>query len=194
MAVIKQHGLLLSLMAILVIAKFVVVPVIDWQSNIIADIRLLEKKQAKITTVIATQDDNQKIGVKLSNIIAHVDTLFFPYQGESAFKLSQQKMLEALLAKHELKSQNIGWGIITPLDELSAVRYQLQMRFSGSSINVIEFISALESHPQLIDVIDFNLSLKRQRDEYLGTMSGRMTLHLYADNTTKTIGTTGGAL
>lgn|GEM_PF-1962522 len=182
MAELKQHALLLSIILILVIAKFVIVPVFAWQDEILSDITLLDKKQDKITSVLGQQNENKINNEQLNVLISDADKMFFPYQQESAFKLSQQKMLESLLSTHKLKSQNIGWQASTLLEGLTATRYSIMIRFSGQTADAIRFMGALESQVRRIEIKDFNVSLKGQRAENLGQVNGQVILYLYVNN------------
>jgi hypothetical protein len=43
MADLKKHALLLSLMAMLLVAKFIVVPIFAWQQQVVSDIASKQK-------------------------------------------------------------------------------------------------------------------------------------------------------
>lgn len=181
MSELKQHAWLLSIVAILVIAKFFVIPIFDWQNTVLSEITLLEKKQDKISNVLKQQDDNIRANEQLSLIITQVEQLFFPFQTEAAFKLEQQKLLESLLSKHNLASENIGWQATSRVDLLDVIRYTIQIRFTGQSTDIIEFIAALETNKQRIEVVDFNLTLKGQQAKKLGRMNAMITLSFYVN-------------
>jgi hypothetical protein len=182
MSELKQHAWLLFLIAILVIAKFFVIPIFDWQNAVLSEITLLEKKQNKISNVLEQQDDNAKANAQLSLILTEVEQLFFPSQTEAIFKLEQQKVLESLLNKHNLNSENIGWQATNRIDLLDVIRYSIQIRFTGQSTDTIEFITALEANKQRIEVVDFNLTLKGQRAQKLGRMNASVTLFFYVNS------------
>lgn len=182
MAELKKHAWLLSILFILAIVKFIVTPAIEWQNEILADIQLLEKKKNKVANVLAKRDKSTIDYKKLSAFVEQGNKVLFPYQQEAAFKLSQQKALESLLTKHNLRVQNIGWQVSTIQEELSVIRYSIQIRFSGESINAIKFMAAIESQEYLIDIKDFNVSLKGQKDQTLGRIDGQVSLYLYVTN------------
>jgi Tfp pilus assembly protein PilO len=182
MAELQKYRLLLSVIAILLAIKFVVIPIFSWQATQLADLQQLEKRQNKIAKVLKQQNSNSQLNAALSVQLNHAKPLFFSYQLETAFKLSQQKKIEALLTKHELKSQNIGWQTSTRLTELGMVRYPIKVSVSGKGSNIIEFITAIETNSQYIKVDEFNLSFKGQRDKSLGRISGFITLHLFVES------------
>ena len=179
MAELQKHRLLLSLIALLVAIKFVIVPIFSWQATQWADLQRLEQKQYKISQVLQQQNSNSQVNAALTVALNQAKPLFFPDQLETDFKLTQQKILEALLDKHDLKLQNIGWETSTRLTDLDLVRYPIKLSLMGKGINIIEFITAIESKRQYIQVHDFNLSFKGQGDKNLGRITGSMTLHLF---------------
>jgi Tfp pilus assembly protein PilO len=184
----KQHAWLLSLVVLLVIAKFIIIPIFTWQNELIADIGLLTNKQQKINEVLTNKSRNQQLGEQLLSTLKPVEALFFPYQTESSFKLSQQKMLEALLAKYSLKIDNVGWQVTTYFDALAIVRYPIQIRFTGNTANTIQFIAAIEANSRHIEISELNLTLKGQRGEGLGRINGNVTLHLFMEQSAKLAG------
>jgi len=182
MAELKKHAMLLSFMAILIIAKLVIMPVFDWQNNQLKKIVLLEKKQQKISEVLTGQSTTQALNIQLSKINKQGDGLFFAYQDESAFKLKQQKKLEGLLAEYDLKSERIAWQVTIEIGELMLKRYQVQIGLKGKTNKIIKLMMALESNDKRIEVKGFNVSFKGQRDKNLGQITGKLTLQLYAKN------------
>jgi len=182
MAELKQHSWLIVIVVMLVIAKFIVVPVINWQDTIIADINLLTKKQAKITRVLAQEDENTELDLKLKALLEVSDELFVVTKNESSFKLEQQKMLETLLINHKLKSQNIGWQTPQLLTSLALTRYPIQLRFTGKTSDVIEFTALLENQKQLIEIDTFSYSFKGQNEKLLGQITASLILNLYANS------------
>jgi len=181
MAELKQHALLLMFIALLLVVKFIIIPVFDWQNDVLAKITLLEKKQHKIDKVLLHKDDNTQLNNQLTSVLKQVDGMFFPFQTEANFKLNQQKMLESLLTKHNLTTQNIGWKTSSSFAELDLVRYPIDIRFTGKTTDVIEFIAALEANKQRVEIKTFNLSFKGQREKSLGRINGNITLYLFLE-------------
>jgi len=187
MAELKKHTLLLLTLSFLLLAKFIFLPVIDWQNTMISEIQLLEKKSLKVARVIAGQSSTSKTNLTLSKEVERGNKLFYSHQAPSKFKLTQQKMVESLLDKYQLKSQNIGWQTPSELISLQVIRYPLQLRFSGKTLDVIKFIAATETFERNMEVNNFNLSLKRQDDSSLGYFNGKLTLNFYVNSSVKSI-------
>jgi len=184
---LKQHAWLLSLVVLLVIAKFIIMPIFIWQDALLADIRVLTTKQQKISKVLANQHNNQQLAEQLLTSLKPVDALFFPYQSETRFKLSQQKMLEALLAEHNLNVGNVGWQVTTAFEQLNVTRYPINIRFTGKTADTIKFIAAIESNSRHIEISKLNLTLKGQRGEKIGRINGNITLRLFMEQSPKVV-------
>jgi Tfp pilus assembly protein PilO len=182
---LKQHAWLLSLVALLVIAKFIIMPIFTWQDALLADIGVLTTKQKKISKVLANQHSNKQLGEKLLTTLKPVDGLFFPFQSDTRFKLSQQKMLEELLAEHNLNVGNVGWQVTTDLDMLGVTRYPISIRFTGKTADTINFIAAIERNSRHIEISKLNLTLKGQRGEGIGRINGNVTLRLFMEQSAK---------
>ncbi|SFC52347.1 hypothetical protein [Pseudoalteromonas denitrificans] len=182
MAEFRKHALLLSFMAVLIVAKFIFVPIFDWQNKQLQSIKLLEKKQQKMTSVLTSKNETNEANTSLIKINSVGESFFFPYQTESAFKLKQQKMLETLVTKHKVQIERIAWQVITVFEDLSVKRYQLQLSIKGKTNQVVELFSAFENNEKLIDIKNFNVSFKGQRENTLGQLSGNLTLQLYVIN------------
>jgi len=179
MAELKKHAWLLIIIAILALIKFAVIPIFTWQDSLLADITLLEKKQNKIDTLLKYQEANSRINKQLTQLLLPTKALFYPPQKESAFKLKQQEKLESLLAKHNLQVEHVGWQASTPFNKLAMVRYPIEIRFKGKTLNTIEFMTTLEKLIPRIEINDFNISFRGQINQNLGQVTAKITLYLY---------------
>ena len=180
MAELKKHALLLSVMGFLLVIKFVIVPLMEWQEAIFVESAQLEKRLTKVEAVLANEDTISSGVLVLKREIAKVDALLFKSEAESIFKLEQQQLLEQLLESNELNASNFSWQAKTPLPELDAYKYQVNIRFDGKLANVINTLVALEAHTPWYEIENFNLTTKGNRNESLGFVSGgRVMLNIY---------------
>ncbi|WP_143764320.1 hypothetical protein [Cognaticolwellia mytili] len=181
-AELKKHAFLLSIIALLIIVKFLFLPIITWQDELIAQITQLEKKQNKITQVLANNASNLGLNKALGIELEQVRPLFATFKSVASFKLEQQKLIEKMLAKHKLTLQDIGWQTLTMLPSLSKSRYPLKLTVKGKTIDIINFTAELETYQQFIEISKFNLSLKGQQNNNLGRINGRITLNVFAND------------
>ena len=181
MAELRKHAMLLSILSLLILLKFIVLPVFAWQDALIEEISQSDKKITKINTVLENSERINQLNDSLNNALLPIESLLFNVTSEAQFKLEQQKMLEELLIKHDLKSQNIGWQTPTFLEEQSITRYPIKLSFNGKTIDTMKFITELESLQKLIEIVEFNMFLKGQNEDKLGSVNGNLTLHLFTN-------------
>jgi hypothetical protein len=179
---LKRHAGLLSIIVFLLVIKFALLPIFDWQNTILLDINLQQKKLSKIEGILANTSQDKTFERKLAASSVKSQRVFFNDQEESTFKLEQQKIIEALFIKHKISATNIGWQVTTELQDIAAKNYQLGITIEGLSADIIALMVALEAYPQYINISDFYLTVKGQSAEQTGMMNGRFTLQLYANN------------
>lgn len=185
MTELKQHTLLLAFITLLLLAKFIIVPIYAWQDQQLADISLLEKKQAKISAVLTAQDKVTQLNKALDSALKQSENLIFPYQEDAKFKLNQQKTLETLLSKFNLTVQHVGWQAVRSKDHSQFTSYPILIRFSGKTDQVVQFLAAAEMNTQRIEVNELNFTLKGQKANALGRITGSITLMLFMEKTPK---------
>ncbi|MBU2972641.1 hypothetical protein KO527_25215 [Pseudoalteromonas sp. C2R02] len=183
MAELKQYKFLLSLVALLILAKFIIVPIYDWQEAKQTNINQLNKKLTKINSVISGQSSNSDLLAKLQTNTAVASKLFYVFSPEAQFKISQQKHIETMLEKYSIRVSNFGWQPVNKLEQLNALHYQAKLRFTGSTVNLIKAMTFLESQEPYHEISEFNYKIKRQSATNLGTMDARVTLSFYVKNT-----------
>ncbi|XQW85905.1 hypothetical protein ACOYR1_03950 [Thalassotalea piscium] len=183
MAELKKHALLLSLMLTLIVFKFVVVPIYEWQEVKLAEIELLTKKKMKIEGVLQQKSSFKENFDLLAAEVAKGNTAFFTFQKEADFKLTQQKLIERMLKKHQIVPSNIGWQVTTPLPEFELLNYQLRVQFSGKTLDLINFIKDTESFSRRIEISDFYISVTNQKNNSLGKSAGWFIINFYTNDT-----------
>jgi len=181
MGELKQHTLLLAFLALLLFAKFIIVPIYTWQDQQLADIGLLEKKQAKISAVLNAQNKVAQLNKELDTALKQTENLIFPYQKDANFKLNQQKMLETLLEQFNLTVQHVGWQVARSNKNALFISYPILIRFSGKTDQVVQFLAAAEMNTQRIEVNALNFTFKGQRKDALGRIKGSVTLMLFME-------------
>lgn len=183
MADLKKHAILLSLLTILLVAKFVIVPIFTWQEQVLAEINAQEKKLGKTSILLAKEDDFNSLNQKVSDQLKEAEQLFYPYQKSSLFKLEQQKYFEDLIAKHQLTLSNFSWQAESDDKNLQITRYQVRARIKGKVSYLVKLIAALESQQNRIEIVGFNIPMKGQNDNSLGnTKNAHFTIRFYVAN------------
>jgi len=182
---LKKNAWLLSLIVILVVIKFAIVPIFEWQDSQLSEVKLLTKRLNKIEQVLANENENSALNQKLQLTLGKGEKALFIYNTESTFKLAQQKFIQSLLNKHNLKLQNIGFQAQTFIPEFKAMQFSVQVRFTGKTEEAIALVNTIEQNEERIAIDKFNLSFKGLGNKSLGRANGMLTLFLYAKTANK---------
>jgi len=105
---LKKHALALSLIATLIIIKFIFIPIADWQDDKQGQLALLERKVAKIDDLMLSKEKIVSWGAVLEQQITNLSNDFYIKQDGGKFKRKQQKLIEAEIKVFDLKMNNIG--------------------------------------------------------------------------------------
>ncbi|MFQ3189628.1 MAG: 5-formaminoimidazole-4-carboxamide-1-beta-D-ribofuranosyl 5'-monophosphate synthetase [Paraglaciecola sp.] len=175
----KKHKMALSLIAILISIKYVLIPIFDWQDEQHVEVNLLQKQVSRINRVLHNSQEIEDYSVLLKNTLATSETLFLSAIDSSTFELEQQQWLEGKLKQYELDANNIGWTPPQQYVDSKLLGHNVQLNIDGKTSNVIAFIQELQSQNHYIEIQAFNISFKRQSNLKLGTGRTRLNLVFY---------------
>jgi hypothetical protein len=176
---LKQKSWLLILLAVLVVIKFIIVPIIDWQTDSLSEIALQQKKLNKMQYLLNNQQKITDQNRQIQHILDTAQTYFFHENDEASFKLNQQKLIEQLITKFSLSSQHIGWSEVIERSPHGIDKYQVEIKVKGKTVDVIRLMADIESHTPRIAISNFNLSLNNKLSNDLGTTDGKISLELF---------------
>jgi hypothetical protein len=176
---LKKHSLALALIAVLVLIKFVAVPVIEWQDGKFNELALKEKRVNKSALIFSEQETLIKQALKADEIKSNIERRLVAADNIEAFKLNQLKAIESLVNKHNLKLQNVGWREPIYLQSDTIVKYPVLLRVSGNTIDYVSFLSQVNQSETFMEVDNFNLNIRRQTAVQLGTFNGSMIINFY---------------
>lgn len=173
---LRRHKLALSVIAVLVVIKFLLVPLMEWQEQKVSEIALLESKQNRMQQIFSNQQQLESYQLRLQQRLQEAQRYFLPLKDDSAFQLEQQKWLEARVNEHELKLSNIGWSPKLDMPELNAAVFRAQLSLEGRTLDVINFLQHLHSQSHYIEVRDMTINYSRQTARKLGRARVRLNL------------------
>jgi hypothetical protein len=174
-----KHQLAFSVIAILILLKFVIVPIFTWQNQQLSHLANLQKRASKSHSVITNQAlikaSQQQVTAQLSSI----NELFITYQNEAEFKLTMQQKIEQKVEKYQLQITNSSWlPSIVVANEL-LIRHQLRLTIKGEMLNFISLVTLLESSTPKSELKSLNVNLKGQSRSNLGVIEGTLELAFY---------------
>lgn len=174
-----KHQLAIGALAILMMLKFAVVPLFDWQNRQLGSIANLQKRVSKSQNVIAHQSQISKSQQQISGQLKAINSLFIPYKAEGEFKLAMQQQLEQTVARNQLQITSSNWlpSILVANGQL--MRHQLRLSIKGNMLDFTNLITELESATPKAELKTFNINIKGQNSERLGGVSGTLELAFY---------------
>ncbi|SEK46974.1 hypothetical protein SAMN05216262_101434 [Colwellia chukchiensis] len=172
----NNRKMLLLVLLVLLIARFVIVPIVDWQDEKLASIAANSNNLHKSEQVIAR---SEKIATELAHVKQLNQTLsdkYFQQANLNDFKLKLQQQLESLFSQHNLKVKNFSWVAHIPGD---VVQERANISFEGEIKNVVALQLAMAQLPQLLQIIQWNFPIRNMSETSLGTTRGQLLVAAY---------------
>lgn len=179
---LKKHSIALGLITLLLVLKFIFVPLIQWQDIQINTVAMLERKIEKVESLLLADNLLNEQHFVLSSALSNLEREIFFYQDESAFQLKQQKIVESNLSKSALKVSSIGWQTTVVLRKLPLLQFSLEYRVSGKTNKMVEYLIQLKGQDITPDVQALNFSFRNQNKGTLGSISARIRVTYYMFN------------
>lgn len=169
----------LGIIGVLLVLKFIVVPLVDWQAEQVNLISNLQKRAAKSQGVIKNQIVIDAQQQQITQQLEQINRLFVAPQKDTEFKLAMQQQVEQLMAKYQLQINNSNWLVSLKVADNTLMRHQLTLNISGKLLNFQKILVELETSTPIIQVSDFNMRIKGQSEQELGQVDGTIELSFY---------------
>ena len=174
-----KHQLALGALVILIVLKFLIVPLFDWQNSQLAQLANLQKRAVKSQNVIINQSQINQAQQTINAQLKAVNSLFVDYQRESEFKLAMQQQIEQTIANNQLQINTSSWLPSITVANNQLIRHQLRLNLKGKMRDFINLITLLESKTPKAELKSLNINLKGQNNESLGRVEGTVELAFY---------------
>jgi cell division protein FtsB len=165
---------LIILLGILLAARFILVPIFEWQTQSLSSTQRL---QDKLDKSIAYIDELPKLDKYQQDLLAEVKKrqAAREYVSDiSRYQLDKFRQFESLMQKHKLAITSSNWG--DPIKTAKGVALQLRMQFSGTMKDFIAFHLALDSLSNTLSLNNLNLTLNDQSEDKLGSFTGNINV------------------
>ena len=178
---IKQpkQQIALGVLALLIVLKFIVVPLFDWQNEQLANLANLQKRVSKSQNVIANQTQITQSQQRISAQLKAINSLFINYKPEDEFKLAMQQQIEKTVANQQLQINTSNWLPSILVANKQLMRHQLRLSIKGKMLDFTKLITELESVTPKAELKTFNINSKGQNAEQLGRVDGIIELAFY---------------
>ncbi|GGA98903.1 GspMb/PilO family protein [Agarivorans gilvus] len=169
MTLLNNRKLLVSILAVLAVLRFVVVPIIDWQNTKASEIESLKSRLEKSKALVAQSDYLQSVKQQVDEQLNNQQQVFFHGDADSASQLKQLQNVEKLLKARELNLRSSRW--LGKLDHDSYTELRLEINITGELIHFIQFISDLETQPLPRRFVEWRVNIKGMTETEMGRLT-----------------------
>lgn len=172
-----KRKLMLGVLAVLLIARFVLVPIFDWQQAQISTIEAKQQRLVKANAVVNRLPQLELALAQLQESNQVQQARYFKQSSLNAFKLQLQQQIETLFADYDMKISNFSWVVEIP-GQITEARAKIA--FEGSTANFARLQLAIAQSPKLLNIAQWSLHIKRMSSQSLGQARGSLLLAAYS--------------
>lgn len=164
---------MLYVLALLLIIRFILVPILEWQQTQIDSIKSKELQLSKTNHVIDNVAEMNEALQRLTNSNQEKQVRYFEQTSTNAFKLQLQQQVESLFSQYELKITNFSWVTDLP-GQISQARAKIS--FEGSTVSFAKVQIAISQLPKFLNIAQWDLRIVGMNDNKLGKANGSIVL------------------
>jgi len=173
---VSRSSLIFILVALIVL-RFAVLPLVDWQQSRISDIQSKQVQLGKTIDLINSQSDYQQLALKLKAEKDKLAPLF--YEDDDNAKLQIQKDIEQIFSDHSVPIERFNWVLddraVSGLRSLRVV-----VGFKGQLDAVMRVLLDMSKHNKIARQVEWRQTLTKKRKTDVGQSRGHVTLEFYA--------------
>ncbi|ODB36786.1 hypothetical protein BB427_01880 [Pseudoalteromonas sp. BMB] len=177
---IKNKRGLLSILAILLVLRFIIVPVFDWQEQRTAEIKQIEARLEKSSLIVKNQQSLDTAKEELGKRSDTLKLFIYPAANEADFRFQVQKELNEVISRHQLEVKNIGWLTRLEIESAALTRHQVRISVSGKTVNLQALLMEIDSKLNKVFVSEFKSTFKYLTSDSLGLSEATLVLAMYA--------------
>ncbi|WP_076411001.1 hypothetical protein [Shewanella sp. UCD-KL12] len=166
----NNKPLLLSLLAVLFVLRFVVVPIFDWQNATIEETNSLQNKLDKSAAYIDDLPKLRAFGDELTAALAARHQASETYNDIGRYQIAKQRQFEQMFTANNIEIRSSNW--LDPIATAKGVTLQLRLQFSGQVNQFIQLHTQIAALGDSVHVTNLSLTMSGQTPESLGTFSG----------------------
>ena len=170
---------LLSILGLLLLLKFIIVPVLDWQNSLVEELSIKEQRLLKSVKAVDESKELTETLEQLTKKNEQLQSLLFEHKPDTEFQLKQQQLVEGIFEENEIEISNIGWSPKSYVEEWQLTKFELRINFSGNISKLQNVKLLLESQEKWVELSEFNFRFGKKRLGREITVSGNMKLNYY---------------
>lgn len=172
--------LMVFVVAILLLIKFALLPILSWQNQVIEEISQYERKNAKVERLLANQDKMFFDFVTSDKAYKTKANSYPTFADRSLFRLETQISFEMLLKQNGLQQSQFFWQDEQDkpvFDNLYKAKFNV--RFSGLLKDFALLHSKLATLNKRYKIVNFRVRVKDQTAKSIGNASAVFSVEAY---------------
>jgi len=170
----NNNKLLILLLSFLVIIKFIIFPILDWQNELIAETTQLEKKINKSEAYINDLPKLIEQQETLKNILIKSKSNIETYHDIGRYKINKQREIEQMFRENNVNIKTLNWR--EDMKTINGFSLKLQLQYSGRVKDFIALKLAILSLGQSVNLRVFGINISIQGNKSLGFANGNMEI------------------
>ncbi|REL34891.1 hypothetical protein [Thalassotalea euphylliae] len=167
---------LIMLLALLLVAKFILVPIIEWQDELIADTSVKKRQALKAERLLSIETELKQTIENLDEQVAKLNT-HVPKVDEDNFKINTQKSLVGIFNSHKIKIERAAW--LVPPDRGNMYPVTIQLSLSGRMSDFLASHYDIEANFPAAKIEELRININRHLEKSMGTFKGRISLKFF---------------
>lgn len=180
---LKYKNYLLVLLALLV-ASYVIEPLVELQQGQQQSLALLKKKQSRTLSLMGNKQDFEKVNLQLLTYLTHSDDYLFKQKNTAEFKQTAQSQIETLLQSADCAIERIGFkGSQQILPNIE--KWHMEIRYKGDVNCLINITRALETAKPYINIEEYNYNARNFDKKAQADFNARLIVTVWYKNNEK---------
>lgn len=174
----RDKPILLFALGVLLVLRFIVVPIFDWQSKTLASTQHLQKKLNKSQAYLEDLPALLAYEKELAQSIAtrRADNELFSDVGR--YQIAKQRQFETLFEQNQIVITSSNW--LEPIPTEKGVIVLLRLKFYGKVKSFLTSHLQLSGMSKSISITNLSLSISGQDSDSLGNVSGNIIIRFNA--------------
>jgi hypothetical protein len=170
----NNKPLLLALLATLLVLRFIVIPIFDWQNQLISDTKAQQNKLDKSVAYINDLPKLISFKDKLSAALTARHAASETYNDIGRYQIAKLRQLENMFKLVDVSINSSNW--LEPVKTAKGVTLQLNLQFTGKLKPFINLHTQIAGMGSNVIITDLNITMFGQGTDTLGTFTGNALL------------------
>jgi len=171
-----KRNLMLAVLAVLLIARFILVPVFEWQQEQIDQIAAKAQRLVKTEHIVKRLPQINEALAQLKQSNQQQQVHYFKHDSMNRFKLQLQQKIENIFSQSNIKVTNFNW-VAETTEQITQAR--ARVTFQGATKDFVLLQLAMAQLPELLNINQWDLHIKRMDTRSLGKANGNLVLTAY---------------